>query len=178
MPRVLTDNALALLDDLPPWFQDDPNVQAAISVMSNEVDRCEAMIEEVINMFWPFLAEQFLYLWEAALGISVNPAGQNIAQRQARAAAFYLQRVNRTYGSSWVQAVTALLGPGWSWERAGDSGTPAHTIRITLPYQANSAQSNDLITLLDMLTPANTVIEVIYGHGFIIQQSGIQVEPL
>lgn len=179
--RDLTDTARARLDDIPPWATQDYDIAGAIQAMSNEVDRIDAVMDEIVNTFFPQLATDYLYLWEASLGIAMYPEGLTTAQRQQRVLAFYLQRYNKVPGSSWVQSLNVLLGPGWSWTRhiphaVGGVGT--HTILITLPFAVDSAQANDLVALIELITPANTFIDVAYGVGFIIQQSLIQSQPI
>jgi uncharacterized protein YmfQ (DUF2313 family) len=162
-------------------MRDDPDIQGAFLAMANEVDRLDAAIADVVTNYFPQLAADYLYLWEAHLGISVNPTGLSVAQRQQRVMSFVALRTNSVPGRAWVKNVTALLGPGWTWTRhtpGSSSGVAAHTIQINLPYVAGSAQATDLIALLEKMTPANTQIVINYGSKFIVQESQIQFQPL
>lgn len=177
MPRVLTDRALDFLDMLPPWTHGDPNIQAAIQVMSNEVERIDAKMEEVVNGYFPFLADQYLYLWEASLGLATN-LSLSVTQRQMRVLAFLQRMHNSVPGSTWVTNVTALIGTTWTWTRHPTGSVPVNTLQINLPYTSTSPQATDLIALLRILTPAEVDIVINYGDGFIIEQSQIEIQPL
>lgn len=175
--RTLTDRALDFLDMIPPWAQSDPNIQAAIQVMSNECDRIDAALEDAVAMFFPQLADRYLYLWEASLGLSQYPEGLSLIQRQQRVLAFLFRRLNSVPGSAWVQNVTLLIGPTWTWTRhtpGSGTGPPADTIQINLPYASSSPQATDLAALLETITPANIEITINFGDGFVVQQSQIQ----
>lgn len=181
MPRVLTDTCMELMDTIPPWAREDPDVQAAFQVMSNEVDKLDAAITNVVANYFPQLAADYLHLWEARLGISVRPVDLSVSQRQQRVLAFLMLRTNAAQGRTWVTNVTMLIGPTWTWERhtpGSSTGVPADTIQLNLPYAEGSSKAADLIRLLRISTPANTDLVVNYGEGFIVQESQIGYQPL
>lgn len=176
--RQLTPTTCSMLDMIPAWARGDPDIQAAMLAMSNEVDRINQRIQDAIEGYFPQLASTYLYLWEASLGLSQNPEGLTVLQRQQRVLGFLAQRANLSSGASWVQAVTLLLGTGWTYSRYPDENTPRNTLTINVAYVEGSPRASDLIALLQIITPANTELFINYGQGFIIEQSQIQEQIL
>jgi len=176
MSRTLTDYQLEMLESIPPWMHSDPDIQAAFTAMTNELELIQASVQDVMDTYFPQFSERFLYLWEASLGLTVNPTGLSTAERQARVLAYAWQRHDRVPGQTWVANVTALIGPAWTWKRYPDGGTPLHTITITFTGDPDSG--DELLAALRQITPANTVLVLDYGTGFVIQQSHIQSQPL
>jgi uncharacterized protein YmfQ (DUF2313 family) len=132
MPRSLTDNAQALLDELPYYERDAPEVEATISALSNEIDRIDAQVQVIYSDLFPQTADARLSWWEATLGLPVEPEARTLAQRQAIVLA-YLRAIRiGGAGTSWEAALTQVLGTNWSYvEHAG-----TYTVNILVPFTA------------------------------------------
>lgn len=180
MPRVLTERAMEFLDMIPPHVTGDPNIQAAVQAMSNECDRIDAAVSDVIAGYFPHLAVKYLYLWEASLDLG-TPVGLTVIQRQVRVLAFLQEHRNTVPASAWVANVTALIGPTWTWTRhtpGSGSPPPANTIQLSVPFGSGAAAASDLRKLIEIMTPANTAILIDYGTGFLVEDSQIEEQPL
>lgn len=181
MARVLTPRTEEMLDMIPPQFRGSPNIQGAFLAMANELDRIDKGIADLINNFFPQLATSYISIWEAQLGIGIAPSGLTIPQRQVRVLAAILSARNDASGGSWVENITALIGPGWTFKRwTPPSGTtpPVNHIEIKFPFSGTSGQYEDLLHLMEKETPANTELIINTGSGFIVQSSQIQVNPI
>lgn len=178
--RGLTARTLEMLDMIPPQFQGSFYIQAAFLAMSNELDRIDAKVSEIIDTFFPQLAGEFIYLWEAQLKIGEAHL-LTIPQRQLRVMATMIATRRDSSAEAWVNNVTALIGPNWTYRRfepPGGEHPPGHTIEVEIPYKENSPQASDLIQLLQKIAPANTDFIIDYGTGFVVEQSQIQAQPL
>jgi hypothetical protein len=136
MARSLSDTALRLLDDLPPFEQSSKDIQGVLDVSARELDRLDAAVVSVRDNFFPQSADMLLPIYEQILGLPVAPAWKSTAQRKSSVMAFL--RKLRSSGSAvdWVENLTALIGTGWTWDEhdpADGSSPPAYTLKVLMP---------------------------------------------
>lgn len=132
----LTDTARRLLDGLPPFLQGAVDVQGSMDALAMELDRLEARMTAVLDGFFPLKAVEYLFVWEALLGLPMNPPDKTLAQRRVSVLGF-LQGLSAQSRLSWQDAMTKLIGTSWSYQEhnPNDNATPpAGTVRITIPF--------------------------------------------
>lgn len=174
--RVLSDRALTMLEDLPPFLRDDPTVQASLQVIASEYDRVQTLAEEIRRTRFPQYADDangFLAQWERVLGLPVAPS-LSVEQRRAIVLA-HLRKRHASAGSDWEQAVQdALGGVPFSYTE----GPEDYTIHVTIPFGGTSLSAARAEALLREITPAHLQIVTSYSEGFLIGISRIGIEPI
>lgn len=173
-----SERYVEMLHDLPPYLRSDPDVQAIIYSQARELDRLEASIEQVRDELFGSTATSALSLWEAQLGLPINPGNRTIAERQA-AVQVHLRSLSASAGTDWVAALTVRLGAGWRYlEYSADNpdGPPEGTVRIILPQVPDSTTFNDIERFARTITPAHLDIEVVSEGGFILDHSELDEE--
>lgn len=174
--RVYSNLYFEMLEDLPPFLRDDPDIQASLLVQANELTRIQDRLDAIIAQFWPQSATNQMPIWEKTLGLAADDQ-LTIEQRQQRALAFIAQAASSSSGASWEQNVTALVGENWDYNTSF-SGPTARTVIVTIPFASGSSQAAYLRKLLRIIVPANMDIEVTYSDGFVVGYSLIGEESL
>lgn len=162
-------------------LQDSPDHLAVLHALARESERMEAAIELVRAQAFPQTADVLLGVWEAQLGTTVEPEGQALAQRRETAIALLRRMRGTPAGRDWESNVTALVGPGWSYEEhvPGDAGSPpANTIRVRFPFAPASGSYARAEALLRAITPAHLDIVTQFEGGFVLDQSQLDQEGL
>lgn len=180
-PSLITGTAAAHLEMLPPVLRDDPSYQAVIYALAKEIDRLESFIEQVRAQFNPNTADVMLKAWEVMTGVTVEPSGQTVAERRSTVVAMLRKRVASPTGLSWEDNVTALVGPGWSYQEhvEGDGTTPpAGTIRVILPFPPTSDRYALTERMLRQITRAGKDLQLQYSGGFVLDESQLDQEGL
>ena len=173
--------AVAILDDVPPWIRDDPDFRAIVYCFGMEGERKRLTIEEVRRQFFPQYADVLLKVWEAQLGMTVEPAGYTVEERRTFVFDALLRIATSGTGLEWEEALLRLAGEGVVYQEfdptVPSNTVAAHTIRITLPFPPSSDRYARIEKALRARTPANTDIVLTSGEGFILDVSQLDQEP-
>lgn len=174
--RVLSERALVMLGDLPPFLRDDPNVQASLQAIADEYDRVQALAEEIRRTRFPQLADDangFLSQWEWVLGLPVAPS-LSVEQRQSIVLA-HLRKRHASAGKDWETAVQDAFG---GTPFAYTEGPEPYTIHVVIPFGGTTLSAGRAEALLREITPAHLQIITSYSEGFLIGISRIGIEPI
>lgn len=140
-----TARALELLETLPTFLHDAPEIVGTLDALAREVERIDAQMAIQLRNQFASTASEYLHWWERLLGLSVNPPDKTLEQRKASVLAFVGAIKNRGTGANWKEALTRLIGTNWEYEEhnPGAPGTPPpYTIRITLPFSPGIVSPN------------------------------------
>jgi hypothetical protein len=177
MPAELSDRALGMLEDLPPYLREDPNVQGVVAAAAAEFARIEEFLGAVRLAGQPGRALEagyrFLALWEAQLGLPVEPDAP-AAQRQARVAARVRSR-QAGAGRDWVASIAALIGASWTYT---ENFPDPNRLLITVPYASGSDQAEQVRELARQISPAHVDVVIQHGAGFLVGVSEVGVDPI
>jgi hypothetical protein len=196
--RVLSERALVMLGDLPPFLRDDPTVQASLQAIADEYDRVQALAEEIRRTRFPQLADDangFLSQWEWVLGLPVAPS-LSVEQRQSIVLA-HLRKRHASAGKDWETAVQDAFGgtpfaytegpepytihvviPFGGTPFAYTEGPEPYTIHVVIPFGGTTLSAGRAEALLREITPAHLQIITSYSEGFLIGISRIGIEPI
>lgn len=173
MPATLTPKAEELFDSLPPYYENDPMTQAVLGAVGAELQRIENYLQTIRDKIWWATADDeygFLGLWEARVGLPVEPEGISIEARRAKVGAA-VQRRSEGAGEGWVNVITTFLGtPSWSHEeqRAGD-----YRLAIDIPV-LGAYTEEQLANFLALVRPAHLQIDLaIAGVTFQVGVSAV-----
>jgi hypothetical protein len=177
MDRTMTDTGLERVEDVPYFLRDDPQVRGLLDVMQRELDRVEALIENIRLQWFPqfTITESFLRMWEFNLGMPVAPPG--LAEEQ-RALLIATHRRKRTtaQGQDWVATLNEAFGAG-VWDYTEDY--LPYTVRLIIPYGSTDITALGILALARQITPAHLDLVVTYSTGtaggFIIGVSAIGI---
>lgn len=172
---------LEMLDDLPVFMRDDVDVQGIIYCQAKEHERLREHIDRVRRSLFPQHADELgMRWWEALLLLPIEPEGQTLEQRR-ETVMIYLGALRAAgTGRWWVDTVTRLLGPGWTYEEhiEGDVGTPAaYTLRVTVPFATDSERFLALEALLEQITDAHIDVIADSSTTFHLDQSQLDQDP-
>ena len=161
----ISDKAKGLIQDLPPYLQDDDHVRHVTDVVVREYDRIDQTAVDILEGFFPKNADDTygqLKMWEDFLGLPPSVIGVPIEMRRAAV-------VNAIFGdlgsgSAWCQAITDLLATT-SW---GHVEVVPYTVILTIPYRVDSPRASVVKRIVRVFTPAHIALEVYYDTRFII----------
>jgi hypothetical protein len=162
-PRPLTLEWLAML---PPVLQEDPWIIAILDAQAREMERLIAAAEEVGYGLVPTLANEVtLPLWEALLGLPVNPPNTSVETRVN----LVVSRMIRGDGSGaqWEAAMARATSGTYRYTEhdSGDPLAPNYTLNINtaLPTGMTIESLRDYVRAI---TPANLHIDVVGGQTY------------
>lgn len=167
--RTLSARGAAWLDDMPPYYRDDPFVQGVVDALAREYDRVEAAAVALLTDSFAQNASdtyRLLAIWEAQLGLAVEPKGQTVATRQALVLARLKQRKAGTE-QSFRQAMDRFLGGLWSYSTNFTTGTL--TIRLAGP--ATTFTADQVLRFARQLVPAHLALAFAYSDGFVLDST-------
>lgn len=177
LAREICAKARKMLKDMPPYEADEPWVIDYVDAVARELTRIEEAGIRLRKKMLPHAADDefsTLAMWEAMLGLPVNPDDQDVAQRQKNVVARFRAR-KVTSGKRWIELVTqALHSTNWSHQE----GPEAYTIRMSIPYAEGSWTAGQVETLLRNITPAHLALIVDYQQGFILNVSELSTDRL
>jgi uncharacterized protein YmfQ (DUF2313 family) len=168
--RELSERTQDMLEDLPPYLQDDPAVQAVYYAVANEIDRIENTANEVRELLAAQTADntyRTLAMWEFIFGLPPEPPGVTLADRQSKVKAMLRAR-RVAYGVDWVGVIDEALA-GQSWDH--NDAFASYTVQLTLPGTSSSYQSKMIEAIARRITPAHLELNFTYEGGFIVGSS-------
>lgn len=167
MPRVMTERGQELLETYPAFLRSDPVIQAVCNAEGEERVLIDAAVDELSRNLFPATADTQLHLWEASLGLPINPP-YPLAQRQQIVLAFLARALITGSGLDWEFVANQILGVVWSYSVGGVNNSE---LTIMIPYAPGSLRARVLERLLESTTPATMTINVTYTEGFILDES-------
>lgn len=177
--RPLTALGQQMVASLPTFLRQSNGYLAVIHAGAREVELLEASIEQVRAQFNPATADLMLGAWEAIVKLPVGGFGATIAQRQARVTQRLQKLLGASEGLEWVQQITDLVGPGWSYLEylPGDPDSPPpYTVSIALPFPPSGSAYAEALREIREVTPAHLDIRFSSGAGFIWDESELDIE--
>lgn len=179
-PSAITALGWEMLESIPPFLRDDPDVVAVIHCQAREAERLEGAIEELRRQLNPLTAtDRGLRFMEMLLRLPAS--GESIQVRRNRVKLRLAALEADPSGRDWIARLSARIGSGWAYEEhvPGDVTSPAaQTLRIRLPYAANSPQWDAALLATREETPAELGLVFISSGGFILDQSQMDVEGM
>lgn len=161
--------AVRMLNDLPEFLTDDPDVRAVIYAQAKEKERVDGTIETIRLNLQPLTADSDgLMWWETILGIAVAPAGLTTEERRDVVMAYYLAASVEQTGLSWEQALLSIAGPGSTYaeHQPGVAVPPAYNVALTLAFPPSTGAYDRIRTLVERISPANLVFTASSADGF------------
>lgn len=179
--RPLNELGQQMVAALPPALRDSNDYLAVIHALSRELTRLEDSIESLRPEFSPATAVLLLPAWEFMVKLPVGGAGASVEQRQLKVVGRLRKLLTDEagLGQAWVQDVTDLIGPGWTYEEhiTGDGTSPAaYTLRITLPFPPAGSAYAEALTQIREVTPAHLDIVFESAAGFVLDESELDLE--
>jgi hypothetical protein len=179
--RPLNDLGVYWRDQLPVVLRWSPEHLAVVHAVTREVERLEDRIEQVRRQFFPQTADLLLKVWERQLGLTAEPEGVALDVRRRRV----LEKLRQMYwaptGLEWQDALTRLLGAGWTYEEhdPDDPGSPPdYTLRITLPFAPDSSSYALAERMVRDIIPAHLDLILTFAGGFLLDSSQLDQEAL
>lgn len=158
---------LDLLDDVPPFERQSAEIQTVLRVVGNELQRLETARQSLIDNFFPGTADALLGLFEALLGLPVNPPA-SLPLRQSLVLATMRRLKGQGRGLDWEASITQLVGgAAWSYQEhdpANPSSPAANTVAVRIPQAAAGIGW----PFIRDLTPAHLAINEGYSDGFFV----------
>lgn len=163
---------------IPPFLARDQTMRAVYDATAQEFDVLDTYMDELQRNIIPKTASEHLDLYEWLLNLTIKPGVQTVPQRLATVLAFLQRLTMNGSGFDWESVITAFVGTGWSYKTniPGDGTTPpANTVSVTLPYASGTVPATLAGTLLRQITPANTVITVVYSDTLTLDATGASI---
>jgi hypothetical protein len=178
---ALTELGQTFRSWLPVALRDSPDHLAVLHCLAHEVERLEGSIETVRAQFFPQSADLLLKVYEAELGITVEPAGATLDERRSTVIAMLRRAKSDPSGITWQDNVTRLVGTGWSYaehDPSDPSSPPEYTVRVTLPFAPSSGRYAQTERLLRDIIPAHLDLVLTFAGGFVLDESQLDQEAL
>jgi hypothetical protein len=170
--RKLTPKGIEMLERLPAFMRQDPDVVGTIHVQAKEIERLEERIESIRRNLFPPLSEEMLALWEAIVGTTSNPAGLTVEQRQQQVRAFLQTLLTSASGLQWQRLMVAAVGTSWVWKVHSDESVipPLTVVVILASPEASSLHARER-AFLRRVTQAHVALTVTTGESFVLDES-------
>jgi hypothetical protein len=170
----LTERALLLLGDLPPYLADDEHVtQRTVNAIAKELERIDTAAADLASLgFAQNATDEYntLSILEDGAGLPVAQAG--VSEEARRDAVLTAERSHHAdSGADWVELMTLALGSGTSWSHEDDFA--AYTVRIALPGTSGSLQAQQVMRFARLVTPAHLALNFLFEGGFILGEGEI-----
>lgn len=154
------ERASRMIDMLPPYLADDPQVRSYVSTLARELDRIEAAMNAMRDGAFPLTADlRMLAIYEALFGLSNTSL--TLTQRRTDVVAHMRKRgVASRY--DWQQALDAFIATpgGWSYAEA-----PPYTVNLTVPVDPSGNRVPVITAYARAVTPAHLALVVNGSYG-------------
>jgi hypothetical protein len=160
LPELITDLGWRMLEDLPPFLREDPDVRGVIHCYAKETERVEGAITDVGLQFNPLTATELgMPFWEVLLKLPESPPGTLLEVRRERVIDRYEALDGDPSIRNWIERVTARLGTGaWTWlENTPDP----QSMRIGVPYESGTAIWEKALVILREETPSEQALSFV-----------------
>lgn len=167
-PVLLTDRAQVLLEMIPPWFRDDPDVLGVFYAAARLFEEVDGDLGELLLSLASVQPTLLLDSWETLLGLPVDPL-RSLDQRRAAIGLAFRRMIPDPSGLRWKQDMDLIMPDGWTYQEhiPGDPSSPAEdTIRLSVLTSPDTPSAAALLKIVRDSIPANLAIEVDYEEGF------------
>lgn len=169
-PSLITPRGQVMLEMIPPWFREDPDVLGVLHAAAREFTTMDGSIEDLRHGLTPNMAVLLLNAWETLVDLPVDPA-RPVAERQAALLTAIRSVIPDPSGLRWQEDMDLILPAGWSYEEhiPGDAlSPPADTIRIRVNDSPSTPSAAVLLRILRETIPAQLAIQVAVDVGFLM----------
>lgn len=173
------------LEQIPPILSEDPDVKAVLHVYSKEAERLASTLASLRLEMFPLTATALtMGIWEASFNLQIAPPGLTLTDRRQLVLTYAQSMLQGGDGADWVATVESLVGTGWSYdEHDPDDATlnltvPIYTVRVLLPFPANTAQYERARQLVQAITPANIHLILSSSSGFFLDAGQLDADIL
>jgi uncharacterized protein YmfQ (DUF2313 family) len=174
---AVTATAARMLATLPSYEQDDPLIQRIIQARANEVDRADAIIDQLALELQPGAASDafgLLGMWEAHLELPVRPSDATLNQRRAKVTSA-LQQLDSGSSADAMDALEAATGVAITVQR----DTPDPLIdTVNVPYTSDTYNAAVVTRLARRAWPAHRGLLFAYEGGFLLDSSPLDASSL
>jgi uncharacterized protein YmfQ (DUF2313 family) len=164
---LLTDTARRMASTLPAYYEGEPLLDRMLQARANEIDRLDAIVDQLAHDLIPVQATDALGLlgaWERHLEL---PAGDALseAQRQDRVAAA-LQSLDAASGTSVMASISTLLD-GAPFTIYRDQPAPLWDT-LEFSYDPAGVSVDELEAFAERLWPAHRKLVMRFQQGWIV----------
>jgi uncharacterized protein YmfQ (DUF2313 family) len=174
----LSATAERMLETVPAYYDGEPLMERLFQAGANEIDRMDALVDQVTAELQPGQATDALGLlgaWEATEGLPVMPVGATETQRQAKINAA-LQKLDSGSGRAALATIQAAMGAG---AFTVDRDTPVVLEdTLNIPYLAGTYNAAVIQAIALKIWPAHRALFIRYGDGFILELSRLDADSL
>lgn len=165
---ALSPTAQRMMDTLPDYYWGEPLYERIVQAWANEIDRLEARLEQIKNGLVPGLADDtlgMLALWEAQLGLPINPPDATVPQRLSKVNAA-LRKLDAGSAAGYIAALSAAIDTN-AWTLLRD--TPANLVdTLQIPYAPGSYNAAQVEEIARRMHPAHRELRMRYEEGFLL----------
>lgn len=174
MPPTL--RASRMLATLPPYEADEPLIVRLVQAAANEIDRVDALIDQLKIELQPGAATDdlgLLGIWETQLELPAQPAGATLNQRQAKVVSAL-----RALGAGAASDVLSALAAAVASEAFTVlRDTPALLEdTLAIPFLAGTYNATVIEQVARRLWPAHRALFIRFSDGFILEVSRLDVD--
>lgn len=152
--------AVRIINYLPPYFQDDPQVRAFVCAAARELDRIEAAAVALRAGAFPRTADtRTLAYYERLFGLSST--GLSLDQRRTDVLAHFRKR-SVASRLDWQAALEAFIASPGNWSYAE---VPTYQINLTVPVDPAGIRVPLITAFARAVTPAHLTLVVNGSYG-------------
>lgn len=175
---MLTPTAQRMLETLPHYYFGEPLVERIIQARANEVDRADALLDQLAAELIPGQATDALGLlgaWERQLDLPVRPPDATENQRRAKVNAA-LRKLDAGTSADVLAALQAAMG-ATSFTVLRDTPDPL-TDTLQVPYEVGTYNAVLVLEIARKMWPAHRGLLIQYEGGFLLDASPLDVATL
>lgn len=161
----MSEKGLALMESLPPYYEEDAATKTVEDVVGRELQRVEDAATALQKQAFPQYADdtyRLLGLWETLLELPVEQPGATVDMRRSKVLSL-LRKRRSGYGYDWVARMSDALGTTqWTYQE----GPGNFEVAISIPYASGSFDATQVAAIARRMTPANLIVTVLYIPTF------------
>ena len=175
---ALSPTAARMLDTLPAYYWDEPTIERIIQAQANEIDRLDALVDQLKVELMPGAATDahgLLAMWEITLGLPARPPDATESQRRAKIVAA-LRKLDSGSSADALATLAAAIGAGAFSVERDTPGLLQDTLQI--PFEPGSYSAATIEALALKIWPAHRRLFMRYEGGFILDVSRLDADTL
>jgi hypothetical protein len=166
--------AVRMINNLPPYYQEDPTVRGYVCAMARELDRLQGAGETLRLDSYPLTGDARTLDYYEALFALTNKL-LTIEERRADVVG-HLRKRSVASRYNWQQALDAFIAAPGSWSYAE---SPPYTVLLTVPVDPTGNRVPVITAYARAVTPAHLLLVVNGNFGnFQVGISHIGIDPL
>jgi Uncharacterised protein conserved in bacteria (DUF2313) len=165
---TLTPTAARMLSTLPSYYLGEPLYERILQARANEIDRADALIDQLASEMIPGTATDALGLlgaWERQLNLT-SAVGLTEDQRRARVCAA-LQGLDSITSAATLATIQTMLGEGVPFTISRDTPWPLYDL-LEIDYDPAGIQIGDVQAFVERLWPAHRQLVMRFADGWIV----------